>query len=593
MRFRNKQLPSLRGKIVALSLGTTVGVLALCIFILLLLVTNVLSAYIENDLDFALKETGNNLAVKTDLLADTLLEIRRNPMLMSALSGKGLERNIKGKSVTEDVLKRVVDIYSDKNTDKLDAPFVDMVYLFDNKGVYNKSTYVERLQNLQTAIDLQYETLYKEFCSLARDVAVLKKDAHINVIYTVYDQTLRPCGTVIFALNQSAIRQLMSKALEYKDSFWLVFDINNRVILNSEPLPLSNRDVLNLIAQGFGGDTFIYQVAGTGYRVYGESENMGIGTLLGVSSNQLSLLLFDSVKNYLYGMVVALVLVGITIFLITMYLTQPLKEVASKLKLVAEEQFDTKLPQYKSREFNTISHTFNTMTDTINHLINDVYEKKLMVMDVEMKFLQSQMKPHFMYNVLNTIALKAQMDGNEEVCRMASNFSGLTQARLNHNGDEKVTLEQELKYVRFYLELQKSRFEEKLNYFIQIDDERLLKYFIPKLTVELIAENAVLHGIEPKTEPGTVYIEVFGTPEGIKILIEDDGVGFNGQDGTVKLPIPEEEKPIGTKHNHIALNNAWKIIRHFYGGEYGIFIESRKDIGSIVTVFIPYDEEEC
>ncbi len=144
-----------------------------------------------------------------------------------------------------------------------------------------------------------------------------------------------------------------------------------------------------------------------------------------------------------------------------------------------------------------MSQAFNAMTDTIDHLINDVYEKKLIAMDSELRFLQSQVNPHFMYNVLCSIALMAQMDGNTDIQKMASNFAGLTQARLSSGGDIKIPLAQELQYAKFYIELQQMRFGNKISYQVSVSDEALLSCLVPKLTLEMLVENAVGHGIEP------------------------------------------------------------------------------------------------
>lgn len=328
------------------------------------------------------------------------------------------------------------------------------------------------------------------------------------------------------------------------------------------------------------------------YRVYEGAVSMGIRGILGVSSNQLLWMLFDSVKFYVYALAVSLVLIGFFIFFVMMRMTRPLSEVPGRLQMVAEQNFDVKLPHYSTLEFEAVSQAFNIMTETIAHLINDVYEKKLLVMDMEMKVLQSQMNPHFLYNVLNALALKAQMDGNEEVCRMTSNLSSLMQARLSHRGSEKVPIGQELQYVRFYMELQKFRFGDKLEYEISVEDEALLRYRIPKFTIELIAENAVMHGVEPKTGPGAVRIGIHRGADGIDARIEDDGVGFEGEEGPVSLPLPEPEAGPTGAHNHIALNTAYRMIRHFYGERYGITIYSGRHKGTRVTVSVPYDEEE-
>ena len=113
-----------------------------------------------------------------------------------------------------------------------------------------------------------------------------------------------------------------------------------------------------------------------------------------------------------------------------------------------------------------------------------------------------------MYNVLCSIALMAQMDGNTDIQKMASNFAGLTQARLSSGGDIKIPLAQELQYAKFYIELQQMRFGNKISYQVSVSDETLLSCLVPKLTLEMLVENAVGHGIEPKEGPGTVRVSV-------------------------------------------------------------------------------------
>ena len=583
---KTKKLPSLRGRIIALGFGTTVGFMALCVGLLLVLVFSVLGDHTLRTADFALKEVSGNLTAKTTLLADVLLNVRRDDLLMEALKGEGLLRDVNGKSPTEDRFRHAVDIYSNKNTDKLDGPFLDAVYLFDANGVFNKTSYTEHLYHLQIAIDEQYMGLYRGFIKTDADVAVISGEGLVHILYTLYDNAISPSGTLIFSVRKDSVRQLMEKMDDYPESFWILYDKHGTRLLQNGKIPLDDADIHQLITQP--PLIPLQQSFPTGkYRVYTEGSTMGIGAILGLSANQLQLLLFRSVSAYMVGIFAALILVGSLIFWITARLTKPLPEMASKLQQVTKGQFDTKLPAYTSQEFNTISATFNSMTETINHLVHDVYEKKLMVMDSEMKFLQSQMNPHFMYNVLNTIALQAKIDGNEEVHKMAANFAALTQARLSPHGDSVIPLWQELQYVRFYLELQKSRFGDKLKYDIEVEDEALLQCVIPKLTVELIAENAVLHGIEPKDSPGQVVIRVCEADGDLCITVEDDGVGFENGGGEISLPLPDTRVISDERHNHIALNNAQKLIQHHFGEHYGIHITSYATQGSTVVITIP------
>lgn len=119
------------------------------------------------------------------------------------------------------------------------------------------------------------------------------------------------------------------------------------------------------------------------------------------------------------------------------------------------------------------------------------------------------------------------MDGNTDIQKMASNFAGLTQARLSSGGDIKIPLAQELQYAKFYIELQQMRFGNKISYQVSVSDEALLSCLVPKLTLEMLVENAVGHGIEPKEGPGTVRVSVGCTENGsLELVVTDDGVGI-------------------------------------------------------------------
>ncbi|MEG2931420.1 MAG: histidine kinase, partial [Ruthenibacterium sp.] len=488
--------------------------------------------------------------------------------------------------LAESALRQCMNLYSEKNKDQLTRPFVDMVYLFDKSGAFVSTSYIASPRNVQQTWDDEYTRLYHRFVAAGEDVQIIRARNHINVIYTVYNDSMLPQGTILFGINENALQELVQKLADYPDSCWLIFDKHGSRVLASRGNPMNASDIATLaVRSSTTGE--VYRAGYKDYLVYTRHLRMGLGCIFAIPENHFVQLLFESVKYYMLALIGVILALGLILLLVSVRLTTPLAQMTQQLQQMADEKFDTKLPRYNTREYDTLSTTFNSMTDTINHLINDVYEEKLLVMDSEIKFLQSQMNPHFMYNVLNTIALKAKIDGNEDVYKMASSFAGLTQARLAHTGDALITLEQELQYVNFYLELQQFRFEEKLQYYITVQDDALLKATLPKLILQMAVENAVVHGIEPKFGPGHVYVEIARGEDGLVLMVEDDGMGFADADGPIVLPLPQEDARAG--HNHIAINNAWQLIRHFYGERYGISIVSRKGVGTLVTISVPLD----
>lgn len=584
--------PSLRLRLVSLCLFTILVVLVLSVGSLLLLINNVMGTYVRSNIEFALKETGSNLSVKTAVLEDMLLRLRDNTVLQAALSADGLVPADTEDSPTLAALNAEADLYAHRNIDSIDVPFVDMVFLFDKNGVCNRTAYTEHLLARQAEIDQVYADLWYDFTLGGTDTAIVSSDTHINILYTLYNEWMEPLGTVIFAVNQDAVRQLMAGAEKYPGAFWAITDKQGKSVLQSDTMTLSAED-LRTLALTRRDSAALGSVNGTEQLLFTQALRMGLRCCIGVPQNQLSLLLYDAVLPYVFVTIALLLCVAAVLFGVVLRETKPLSDIAGKLKQVADKDFDVKLPAYEPREYATIASAFNTMTDTIKHLISDVYEKKLLAMDSEIQMLQSQINPHFMYNVLHTIALKAQMDGNAEVHQMIRNFAGLTRARLSHKGNEKISLEQELQYVQFYLELQKVRFEDKLQAHVCVQDPALLQTMLPRLTLEMIVENAVVHGIEPKDGPGNVYIDISQSGADVLILVEDDGVGFAQQDGIVPLPLappPSGQTETTQKTNHIALNTAYKLMRHFYGPQYGITIRSRRGVGTVVEILLPAQE---
>ena len=229
------------------------------------------------------------------------------------------------------------------------------------------------------------------------------------------------------------------------------------------------------------------------------------------------------------------------------------------------------------------------MTNQISHLVNDIYQKQLLVTQAELRALQSQMNPHFIFNVLNTISIQAQMNGDEKVSQMVYSLSQLMQDSIIKRGEEKVTLAQELEYARFYVSLQNDRFDGKIHYQVNCADPSLLQCYIPKLTLQPLIENAVVHGLEPKYGDEHLAVNIYRTGTSLFVDVIDDGVGFTP--GPENLDASEIELSAASGHRQIGLANSNRILRHFYGIGYGLSIVSAPGCGCRVTLHIPVDTD--
>ena len=566
--------PSLRGQMIWLCVSSVLVTLLISLLILVLLISNVMGAYVNREAEFAMQAVSQSLSTKTELLEDILLRICKSPQMAKAASETRSEQ-----------FSTLVDIYSDKNIVEPGLPFVELAYFFDDTGAFDCVSYHENLSNEQAKLNRDNLARYLAFRETGKDVQIVTDAAYVHIIYTVYDRRADAFGTVIFAVNQSAISSIMSKTSDYQDAFWYLFDKEGTVVLSNSHLKLTTQEQ-QLLSDTSRNSCYERQLGSSKYLLFTEFLGMGLRCAIGVPSAQILRLLYQVAAPYVIACVLILLAVAVIVFFAVIHRLRPLQEMTQQLQQVAQQNFSVKLPQYDAQEFATMSRAFNAMTDTIDHLIHDVYEKKLVAMDSELRFLQSQVNPHFMYNVLCSIALMAQMDGNPDIQKMASNFAGLTQARLSTDGDIKVTLAQELQYAKFYIELQQMRFGDKISYQVSIENEALLGCLVPKLTVEMLVENAVVHGIEPKQEPGTVRVSVsLADAETVRIVVQDDGVGFSGQNGSVQLPL--DPPSAGSRHNRIALNTVYKMMQHLYGPAYGIQLESYEQQGTTATILLP------
>lgn len=527
--------PSLRGHLIWLSVSSVLVTLLISLLILVLLISNVMGPFVNREAEFAMQTVSQSLSTKTQLLEDILLRVCKSPQMAAEASDTRSEQ-----------FRSLVDIYSDKNIVAPGLPFVEMAYFVDMQEAFDVVSYHENLSNEQLRLDEDNLARYQAFRESGADVQCTAGEPYLYIIFTVYDRWADPFGTVIFVVNQSAVTSIMGKLSDYQDAFWYLFDKDGAVVLSESALRLSAEEQREL-ADADHDACYTRKLDGSRYLLFSEASGMGLHCAVGVPSVQILRLLYQVAAPYVIACVLLLLAVAAVMFFAVMRRLRPLQEMTLQLQQVAQQNFSVKLPQYDCQEFSTMSQAFNAMTDTIDHLINDVYEKKLIAMDSELRFLQSQVNPHFMYNVLCSIALMAQMDGNTDIQKMASNFAGLTQA--------------------------------------------LLSCLVPKLTLEMLVENAVGHGIEPKEGPGTVRVSVGCTENGsLELVVTDDGVGFAGQNGQIQLPL--DLPAVGSRHNRVALNTVYQMLKHLYGPEYGIRITSFENSGTKVTILLPKEDSQ-
>lgn len=329
----------------------------------------------------------------------------------------------------------------------------------------------------------------------------------------------------------------------------------------------------------------------------GESENY-ICFAKGLSSNSLTLvtlvprdyIVSEAFHELPFFIIITIVLCFILLvsgFLVSFKSTKFINDLVYGMNRVKAKDYDFKMPHYNNASVDMLSDSFNDMTQAMKTLIHDTYESRIMLQEMELEFIQQQMNPHFLFNILTTIQIRAKMCSDETVYNMLTSLSGLLRATLYSNKNVMTTLEQEIKYVKFYLYLQKQRFLDKLDYKILCHPSlECLK--IPRLTIEPIVENCVVHGMEGISGKMSVCIQIWAEEEDLVIAVTDNGSGFDAE----KMDLTDNEIGAKDSREKIGLKNTSSRLKKMYGEGYALKISSIPDEGTTIVIRIPENKQK-
>ncbi len=291
----------------------------------------------------------------------------------------------------------------------------------------------------------------------------------------------------------------------------------------------------------------------------------------------------------------SLLLSFLLILVFTRFLTKRILLLKVGAHRVAAGDLDYSLAIAGQDEIGELSKNLNQMVESIKKLLAEIYQVKLQKKeleieqrDIKLNMLANQMNPHFLFNALETIRMKAHSRGESDLAQIVKTLGKLLRRNLE-TGSELTTLEAELELVTGYLEIQKFRFGDKLEYQIKVAEGCKTFPLLP-LTIQPLVENAVVHGLEKKETKGRVWIGVSRSGDYLSILVRDDGVGMSlAEAEAVQRLLGEEE---GLRHKHIGLKNLQQRLKLFYGPEYGLQISSQLNQGTEVEIRLPWSRVE-
>ncbi|KAB2332095.1 HAMP domain-containing protein [Cytobacillus depressus] len=285
-------------------------------------------------------------------------------------------------------------------------------------------------------------------------------------------------------------------------------------------------------------------------------------------------------------------------YLFSLSITRPIYQLTKAANELSQGRFNKRIEVDSTDEIAFLAKTFDEMRININNLILEIQQKaqlehelqqsKLLLRESQLRGLQSQINPHFLFNTLNTLSKKAYLDGAEETSDLLVSVAGILRYNLKRV-DRSVTLFEEVIVLNQYIEIQKARFTDRLHFESDIDED-CLHFEIPSLTLQPIIENAVIHAIEPEEEGGSISFRIKKNGSCVIIEIEDSGKGMPREKIDQLLGgsiLPNEGHFTG-----IGFQNVVKRLELYYGVNDLVTIYSEVGRGTKVVIQIPKTKVE-
>ena len=343
-------------------------------------------------------------------------------------------------------------------------------------------------------------------------------------------------------------------------------------------LKSEDTEALSALRDGtYVDDTVIYcltSVAGSDWRIVGVSY---VDELVNRNVR-------DMIRLSAMLAVVVLVSALLTSWLLSRLLDRPLRGLASAMEsFEADADHFTYRPVGGTREVRELSDSFGHMVLRIQQLMSTVREEEVNLRKTELKALQAQINPHFLYNTLDSIAWMCEQGRNADAVKMVHALARLFRISIS-KGHELIPISKEIEHAESYLQIQKYRYKNQFTYQFDVDPD-CLDYYCNKITLQPIIENAINHGLDLLVDEGVILVQVRQDGEDIVFSVQDNGVGMSPEQiDSILRHGPKDRTGIGIKN----VNDRLKI---YFGKQYGLHITSELDVGTCVEIRMPKIQE--
>jgi two-component system sensor histidine kinase YesM len=277
------------------------------------------------------------------------------------------------------------------------------------------------------------------------------------------------------------------------------------------------------------------------------------------------------------------------LYTISNSITRPIDDLIENTKKLAEGDFGVHIENDNRNEITALNESFNSMVKKLRILMDTIKENAREREKLELRLMQEQIKPHFLYNTLETIIWMAESGDKEKIIQIVKSLSRFFRMVLSE-GKDIVTVREELSYIESYLFIQQMRYGDIMNYEIEAAEE-VMNYRIQKLSLQPLVENALYHGIKNKRAFGIIRVTARIEEKDLVLSVYDDGCGMS-EEKLYKLCSAIEKKQ-NPSSGSFGLSNLQNRIQLYYGEEYGITINSCPNKGTVIILRISAEIDEA
>lgn len=406
---------------------------------------------------------------------------------------------------------------------------------------------------------------------ISHSIANTKSNILLQTCYTVMNQYGAKLGYITMGLTREDLNTLFSGCYNSGDVIYIT-DENLHVIYSSND---------NYGQESIDALRWQNQTKNEWY-IWQKDEKTGYYIIL-----QKPTAISESVNDRMFQISLfiafgCLILCFIVSMILGRQLSEPVNKLNKAMDLVKKGNLSIHVKTSQQNELGELTNNFNRMTEELDSHVKNMVQRQKDIKDMQIQLFQTQLNPHFLYNTLDSIKWAGRLHHLDDISSMAENLAYILQNSIR--SEQFISLKKELEIIDNYIQIQKIRFQGKFTYEVEIPEE-LTDCIVPKLMLQPIVENSIIHGLAEKEE-GSISIYADQVGENIHISVNDDGAGMSRE---IIEWLQTENFTENT--GHLGLYNVNKIIKLYFGMEYGLKAAVEEGIGTTVTIVLPIRKE--